>query len=116
LRERGFRIYVATMDGELTPNDLAAIDKVAIVFGNEHAGVPEELTSLADGRYTIPMEGFAQSLNVSVAAAITLFAATRSRRPDLSPEERLDLRARYMLRSVPRADEVVAAHARRSRP
>jgi tRNA (guanosine-2'-O-)-methyltransferase len=55
------------------------------------------------------MPGFAQSLNVSVAAAITLFAATQSRKPDLTDEERLELRARYMLRSVPRADELVAA-------
>jgi tRNA (guanosine-2'-O-)-methyltransferase len=83
------------------------------VFGNEHAGVSEELRHLADGTYAIPMQGFVQSLNVSVAAAITLFAATRGRPGDLEASERQLLRARYTLLSVPRAGEIVAEYQRR---
>lgn len=113
LRAKGFRVYVASMDGARTPEDLAAVDKAAIVFGNEKSGVGAALAALADERMAIPMAGFSQSLNVSVAAAITLYSATRGRSPDLDAREREELRARFMFLSVPRAYEVVAEHLSR---
>jgi tRNA (guanosine-2'-O-)-methyltransferase len=94
LHALGYKVYVAAMDGALRPEALADAPKVAIVFGNE-------------------MQGFVQSLNVSVAAAITLFAATRGRPGDLEASERQLLRARYTLLSVPRAGEIVAEYQRR---
>ena len=112
---RGFRVYAATMDGEVGPADLAAIDKVAIVFGNEQLGASASLIAACAGRYTIPMRGFSQSLNVSVAAAITLQAATAGRPSTLSRGERQALRARFMLLSVPRGEEVVREHLERRR-
>lgn len=51
----------------------------AIIMGNEHAGVPEELLSLVDGEVYIPMHGMIQSFNVSVAAALMLSEASRQR-------------------------------------
>ena len=116
LRTRGYRVYVAAMDGDVPPDALAALSRVAIVFGNEHAGVSDELRGLADGAYTIPMRGFVQSLNVSVAAALTMFAATRDRPGDLTGEQRLLLRARFCMASVPRAHAIVAEHLRRGQP
>jgi len=113
LHARGHRVYVAAMDGAILPTDLATETRVAIVFGNEHAGVSPEMTALADGTYTIPMCGFVQSLNVSVAAAITLFSATRGRSGSLDAAEREALSARYVFASVPRAAEVVAEYLRR---
>jgi tRNA (guanosine-2'-O-)-methyltransferase len=113
LRERGHRVYVAAMDGKLRPEALADEAKPAIVFGNEHEGVSSELFALADGSYTIGMQGFVQSLNVSVAAAITLFSAMRGRPGDLNAEQRERLRARFCMLSVPRAQEVVAEYLRR---
>lgn len=113
LRTRGYRVYVAAMDGVVAPEALAALPRVAIVFGNEHAGVSAELRELADGTYTIPMRGFVQSLNVSVAAALTLYAAMRDRPGNLSTEQRLLLRARYCMASVPHAAAIVAEHMRR---
>lgn len=115
LQARGFRVYAATMDGELGPPALARIAKVAVVFGNEQRGASPELLAACDGRYTIPMRGFSQSLNVSVAAAITLHAATTGRTSTLDAAERQELRARYMLLSVPRAREVVFEHLERRR-
>ena len=115
LHVRGYRVYVAAMDGEITPEALARESRVAVVFGNEHAGVSPELRKLADGAYTIPMCGFVQSLNVSVAAALTMFAAMRGRPGDLTAEQQLLLRARYCVLSVPNADAIVAEHLRRSR-
>ena len=113
LRARGFRVYVATMDGACTPEELPPLGNLAVVFGNEQLGASPALAALADGRYTIPMRGFAQSLNVSVAAGITLHAATRTRTPGLEPADSEELRARFMFQSVPRAAEVVAEHMKR---
>ena len=51
----------------------------AIIMGNEHSGVNEELISMADGELYIPMYGMIQSFNVSVAAAIILAESARQR-------------------------------------
>lgn len=113
LHDAGHRIYVAAMDGELEPEQLANIERVAIIFGNEHSGVSSEMAELADGSYRVPMCGFVESLNVSVATAITLRAACMGRQGDLSASRRLNLRARFMMLSVDRADEIVAEYRRR---
>ena len=52
---------------------------VALVFGNEHAGVSEEIRSIADGNFVIPQVGMIQSLNISVACAVTLYEAYRQK-------------------------------------
>jgi tRNA (guanosine-2'-O-)-methyltransferase len=51
----------------------------ALLFGNEDEGVSSEALALSDGYFTIPQAGFAESLNISVACAITLFEAKRQR-------------------------------------
>jgi tRNA (guanosine-2'-O-)-methyltransferase len=53
--------------------------KIAIVFGNEHSGVSEEALANADGNVLIPQVGMIQSLNISVACAVTLYEAFRQR-------------------------------------
>jgi len=113
LRARGHRIFVAAVDGVLGPEALAREPAPAIVFGNEHAGVSAELRALADGTYAIPMRGFVQSLNVSVAAAITLHAAMQGRPGNLDAQATEELRARYCLLSVPQAEAIVAEYLRR---
>lgn len=52
---------------------------IALVFGNEHAGVSEEIRALADGNFIIPQVGMIQSLNISVACAVTLYEAYRQK-------------------------------------
>lgn len=51
----------------------------AIIMGNEHSGVPPELSSVVTNELYIPMYGMIQSFNVSVAAAIILAEASRQR-------------------------------------
>jgi tRNA (guanosine-2'-O-)-methyltransferase len=81
LREEGFKIYATQLaEGALPLYDLDMTGKVAFVFGNEHRGVSEEAAQAADGIVQIPMMGMIQSLNVSVACAVTLFEALRQRR------------------------------------
>ncbi|HZZ75830.1 MAG TPA: RNA methyltransferase [Puia sp.] len=52
---------------------------VALVFGNEHDGVSEEIRELADGNFVIPQVGMIQSLNISVACAVSLYEAFRQK-------------------------------------
>jgi tRNA (guanosine-2'-O-)-methyltransferase len=86
IRADGYRVFVADLaDGSFGPDDLPIDRPVCLWFGAEHAGVSEEAKAAADGVVTVPMRGFAQSLNVSVAAALALqTVATRARA--LGPE------------------------------
>jgi TrmH family RNA methyltransferase len=54
--------------------------RVAWLFGNESWGLPDELGALADHRVSIPIYGRAESLNLSTAAAVCLYATARARR------------------------------------
>jgi tRNA (guanosine-2'-O-)-methyltransferase len=107
LKSRGFELIAAHADGELGPQDLAAVPKLAIVLGNERDGISDELVNACARRVRVPMRGFVESLNVSVVAAILLSSATATRAGDLSPEDRLRLYARGLYLSVERADEVL---------
>ena len=52
---------------------------VAIAFGNEHQGMTQELLAHCDANIIIPQMGMVQSLNISVACAVTVFEAARQR-------------------------------------
>ena len=52
---------------------------IALVFGNEHAGVSEEIRAMADGNFIIPQVGMIHSLNISVACAVSLYEAFRQK-------------------------------------
>jgi len=80
LRNEGFTIY-ATHLGESSVSlyDLDMTKKVALVFGNEHRGVSDEAATKADANFQIPMLGMIQSLNVSVACAVSLYEVLRQR-------------------------------------
>jgi tRNA (guanosine-2'-O-)-methyltransferase len=52
---------------------------IALVFGNEHSGVSEEIRALADANFVIPQVGMIRSLNISVACAVTLYEAYRQK-------------------------------------
>lgn len=108
LQADGFVVLAASMEGDVRPEALAHTPKVAIVMGNEHRGPTKETRALVDGTFAIPMRGFSDSLNVSVAAAITLFAATSGHESELTESERDDLVARYLMHSVNDPDTVLA--------
>ena len=54
-------------------------ESTALVFGNERTGVSDEARALADGNFVIPQMGIIQSLNISVACAVTLYEALRQK-------------------------------------
>lgn len=69
-RALGYRLLVTRMDAADTLYDLDWSVPTAVVMGNEKDGVTPELAALADGAFRIPMAGFSQSFNISVATAI----------------------------------------------
>ncbi len=80
LRSEGFAIYATRLgEGARSLYTLDLTQKTAFVFGNEHTGVSDEAAALADASVIIPMMGMIQSLNVSVACAVTLYEALRQR-------------------------------------
>jgi TrmH family RNA methyltransferase len=72
---------LATMASGGTDLYASAIpSRVAVIIGNEGAGLSPALLSEADARITIPMPGGAESLNAAAAAAVVLFECVRQRR------------------------------------
>lgn len=81
LRADGLTVY-ATHLGDDTADlyDLDLTQPCAFVFGNERLGVSDEVLAHCDGRVKIPMQGMVESLNISVAAAVTLYEVFRQRK------------------------------------
>ena len=111
LHQEGFTTVATHPEGNLAPEDLAGLPRVALILGNEHDGIRDALHHGAKQSVRIPMRGFVESFNVSVAAAVLLYAATRGREGDLPEAEQLRFYARALVRSVPRSLEVLAASA-----
>ncbi len=81
LRADGFKIYSSfIVKDAVSIYDIDFTEKVAVVMGNEHRGISGEAFELADEKFYIPMTGMIQSLNVSVATAVTLYEALRQRK------------------------------------
>lgn len=76
-----YPLVLAThLSAEATP--LYKVDftqPIALVFGNEHEGVSENIRLLCDGDLVIPQVGMIQSLNISVACAVVLYEAFRQK-------------------------------------
>lgn len=86
----GFRVYVADLQGDpVEPEQVPLEGPVCLWFGAELSGVSERARARAHGVVCLPMRGMAQSLNVSVAAALALRPVVERARA-LGPVARLD--------------------------
>ena len=84
LRARGLRLLAAVGEGIGTESitELSRVDLttgVALLIGNEGAGLTPDLLALADARVTIPCAGTVESLNAAVAGSILLYEAHSQR-------------------------------------
>jgi tRNA (guanosine-2'-O-)-methyltransferase len=80
LRDDGKKIYTTHLGGEYKSlYELDLTQPVALVFGNEHKGLSQEALDLSDGNFIIPQVGMIQSLNISVACAVSAYEAFRQR-------------------------------------
>ena len=80
LRERGLRVIATRVDADLLHVDADLTGAVALVLGSEAGGLSEAWRSPDVEAVRLPMAGVADSLNVSVAAAVLLYEAWRQRR------------------------------------
>lgn len=130
LKNKNFQIVVLSADSDATPktvnadgmqnsntcrskavpfNTISFNRPTALVFGNEVQGVSAEFINQADCLAYIPMCGFVESLNVSVAAGICLVnaltlaklhLASLGKTYELSAEEKLQLKLAWLKRHI----------------
>lgn len=105
----GVRLAAACVaaDEATVPLEGVPVDRpLCLVFGNERTGLSAAARRACDLRFTIPMFGMSESLNVSVSAAIALYDALTRRRAALGGRGDLDggrrdvLRARWYARAL----------------
>ena len=104
LKKKKFQIVVTDLLATKSIEEVDFQKPTALVFGNEHKGTSEEIKGLADEKVIIPMNGFCQSFNISVAAAVSfhhVYLAQRKTESSLSEDEKRELRIKYYLRSLP---------------
>ena len=86
LKARGFQIWLADpAPGHRDPMTVPVDQPLVILFGSELSGVSDEARGLADGVVAVPMLGLTESLNVSAAAAVVLYALAERRRALVGP-------------------------------
>jgi tRNA (guanosine-2'-O-)-methyltransferase len=106
VKER-YQRTLATLPGDKSQSlfELDLSLPTALLFGNEDDGISQEALSYCDGAFYIPQAGFAESLNISNACAVTLYEAYRQRseagfyshQPKLSIEQQNQLVERWTL-------------------
>lgn len=80
LRKHYKKIYTTHLSTDaVSLHQLNLTEPVALIFGNEHSGVSEEIIAMADGNFIIPQVGIIKSLNISVACAVSLYEAYRQK-------------------------------------
>lgn len=83
LAARGLHGVATLPDADFVYTEIPLTGPVAIVLGEEHAGLPEAWRRAADAAVRVPLKGKADSLNVAVTGALLLYEALRQRtRPD----------------------------------
>lgn len=114
LRSQGYRIVVTHMSEDAKSLDeISFAEPTAIFFGSEGEGASDELVELADNCVVIPMDGFSQSFNISVAAALSFYHIRHERirelghHADLSDAEQEGLVASYFMRSVKHSEDIL---------
>jgi tRNA (guanosine-2'-O-)-methyltransferase len=117
LKSEGKQIVVTHLDSTSKPISQIDFSKPsALVLGNEKDGVSQEMIEAADHRVIIPMEGFVQSYNISVAGALCFYQMYLSRQAhlgksgDLSEEQKEILKAVYATRTLDSSEDVLKRH------
>ncbi len=124
LKEQGYKLVVMQPESfdartPMAVNELPFEEKLALVFGNEKNGVAQEFKDSADIFAFIPMYGFVESLNISVACAITVFcstipkAKTARRVETFSEEKKTSLKSRWLKQDVKNSDIILKDIERR---
>jgi tRNA (guanosine-2'-O-)-methyltransferase len=101
LRARGFRVFATRPGAPHTVDDVDVTTPLAVVFGNEHAGLSPAALAACDGALGVPLFGFTESFNLSVTVALAMTRIAARRRAaigspgDLDEHRCRELRARW---------------------
>ena len=112
IKSKGYQVIATTPHNDsCVLHDFDITKKSAFVFGVEKAGVSDDVMKNADGLLKIPMVGFTESLNISVAAAIILENLTFKLRNSsvdwkLTNEEQKILYASWIEKTIKNVDEI----------
>ena len=116
LRAKGYKIIATTPhDDSCMLDEFDISQKSAFFFGTERLGLSQDVMQQADGFLKIPMEGFTESLNISVSAAIILQdITTRLRKSSidwqLSPEEIVHHRIDWSKKSIRSIEDILSRY------
>ena len=106
LKSKGYKVVATALHENAIPlEELDITQKTAIVMGTELSGVSSTILEQADENVVIPMHGFTESLNVSVAASVIMQHLSNKLRKSnipwqLTPEEQLELKIEWAKQSI----------------
>lgn len=113
-KDNKIRLCVTSLESAKPLHEVDFSTPLALVLGNEKDGVSKEMLEAADERVIIPMPGFVQSFNISVAGALCLYQIYQSRlhslgkNEDVTPEQIEILKAQYAVRTVDASENILA--------
>lgn len=114
LKSKGYKIVATSPhSANVGISSLDISQPIALVLGQEHIGISEVVKELADEFVIIPMYGFTESLNISVAAAVMLqdlsyrIRNTNSISWEISEEEKNELRKTWTLKNLYRNELLI---------
>lgn len=115
LKKNKIRICVTSLQASRPLQEIDFSTPLALVLGNEKDGVSKEMLEAADERVILPMPGFVQSFNISIAGALCLYHIWYDRKQklgsnaDLTPEQKEILKAAYAMRTMDSAESILKA-------
>jgi tRNA (guanosine-2'-O-)-methyltransferase len=113
LKEKGYRIVATTPHkNDVMLDELPIDEKMAFVFGTELKGLSQEAIDNADAYVKIPMYGFTESFNISVATSIVLHHVIEKLKKSgfewhLTEDEKIDIKLNWAQNTVKRSDLIV---------
>ena len=113
LKSKGYKVVATALHKNAIPlEELDITQKTAIVMGTELSGVSDAILEQADENVVIPMHGFTESLNVSVAASVIMQHLSNKLRKSnipwhLTPEEQLELKIEWAKQSIHWSEHLV---------
>lgn len=113
VKNRGYKIVAVSPERNATMlPDYQPTEPLALVFGTEWEGTTDELLDFADETLAIPMYGFTQSFNVSVAAAICMYDLKQKLIHSgidykLSDEKLLAMKIRWAVNTIPSGSQIL---------
>jgi tRNA (guanosine-2'-O-)-methyltransferase len=110
LRAKGYKIAVTSLHKvNYNIEEVPLNNKLALFFGTEMRGATAELESKADMYVKIPMLGFTESFNISVAAALSMYKLSSRLRKEniawqLNESDKEELRLQWLRNTIPKVD------------